>query len=89
MMAEDAIKEQIYTIPLRDVKRLPRNQRSRKAVSVVRKYLGRHMKVDVDDVKIDKTINEKIWERGYQKPPSRIRVRAMKFEDDTVETELA
>lgn len=89
MMAEDAIKEQIYTIPLRDVKKLPRNQRSRKAISVVRKYLVRHMKVDVGDVKIGKTINEKIWENGYQKPPSRIRVRAMKFEDDTVETELA
>lgn len=89
MMAEDAVKEQVYTIPLREIKNLPRNQRSRKAVLAVRKFLGRHMKVDVDDVKIHKSINEKIWERGYQKPPSRIRVRAMKFEDDTVETELA
>ena len=41
------------------------------------------------DVKLDMSINERIWERGSQKPPLRIRVRAMKFEDGQVQAELA
>ena len=34
------------------------------------------------------TFLRKAWERGIQKPPSRIRVRAVKLEDGTVEAEL-
>ena len=43
-----------------------------------------------DDKKlfIDPPVNRKIWERGIEKPPSRIRVRARKFEDGTVEVQL-
>jgi len=47
----------------------------------------KHMKSD--DVKLDQTINEKVWERGSEKPPRKIRVRAMKFEDGQVQAELA
>jgi large subunit ribosomal protein L31e len=42
-----------------------------------------------DDVKLDKSINEAVWARGSQKPPRRIRVRAMKFDDGQVQAELA
>jgi len=42
-----------------------------------------------DDVKLDQTINEKVWERGSEKPPRKIRIRAMKFEDGQVQAELA
>jgi large subunit ribosomal protein L31e len=42
-----------------------------------------------EDVKLDKSINEKVWENGSQKPPRKIRVRAMKFEDGQVQAELA
>ena len=82
-------KEQIYTIPLRSVKRTPRWKRSKRAVKDVRAYLTRHMKTDEERVKLDRTINEEIWKRGAQKPPRRIRVRAMRFEDGAVEAELA
>jgi large subunit ribosomal protein L31e len=47
------------------------------------------MKVEPEMVKLDKTINEKIWERGTEKPPLSIRVRAAKFEDGEVQAELA
>jgi large subunit ribosomal protein L31e len=82
-------KEQIYTIPLRSVKRTPRWKRSKRAVKDVRAYLTRHMKTDSESVKLDCTINEAIWRRGAQKPPRRIRVRAVRFEDGVVEAELA
>lgn len=88
-MAEDAIKEQIYTIPLRDAKAAPRWRRANRAMILIKKYLTRHMKAEPEQIKIDKSINEKIWERGTEKPPSSIRVRAAKFEDGEVQAELA
>jgi large subunit ribosomal protein L31e len=82
-------KEQIYTIPLRSVKRTARWKRSRRAIKDVRAYLVRHMKTDAENIKLDRTINEAIWRRGAQKPPRRIRVHAIRFEDGAVEAELA
>lgn len=81
-------EERIYTIPLRNAKKAPRWKRSKRAVSEARSYLARHLKADLEDVHLDASINEKIWERGAEKPPSRVRVRAMKFEDGVVEAEL-
>ena len=33
---------------------------------------------------IDPPVHRRIWERGIEKPPSKIRVRALKFEDGSV-----
>ncbi len=88
-MAEDAVKEQVYTIPLRTAKLAPRWKRSSRAMTIIRKYLVKHMKVEPSLIKLDKTINELIWARGSQKPPSSIRIRAAKFEDGEVQAELA
>jgi len=88
-MAEDIIKEQIYTIPLRGVKVVPRWKRANKAMALIRAYLERHMKADTEMIKLDKSINERIWERGCEKPPSFIRVRAAKYADGEVQAELA
>jgi len=85
-MAEKENK-QIYIIPLRDTRRAPRWKRSRTAIKDIRKYLEKHMKST--DVKLDRTINERVWDRGAENPPSRIRVRAMKFDDGQVQAELA
>ena len=49
-MADDMVKDQIYTIPLRDVKRVPAWKRANRAVTE-EKYLTRHMKVDPVQVK--------------------------------------
>jgi len=85
----DTGEEIVYTIPLRAVKYVPRWQRSKKAVSEVFRYLERHMKTDRKLIWMNPEISEKIWDRGAEKPPSRIRVKAMKLEDGKVETELA
>ncbi|HTY52307.1 MAG TPA: 50S ribosomal protein L31e [Methanomicrobiales archaeon] len=85
----EKLKEQIYVIPLRDVQHTPRWERGKRAMKAIRDYLGQHMKVGSDEIKLDQSINEMVWERGSHKPPSRIRVRAMKFEDGQVQAELA
>ena len=53
----------------------------------IRAFLSRHMKSD--DVRLGQDINECIWARGTEKPPARVRVRAMKLEDGHVQAELA
>ncbi|MCW7074278.1 MAG: 50S ribosomal protein L31e [Candidatus Methanospirare jalkutatii] len=82
----EALEERIYTIPLRDAKKVARWKRSKRAVEEVRKFLRRHTKASV--IVIDPALNEKIWERGAEKPPSRIRVRAKMLEDGVVKAEL-
>ncbi|HEX7467318.1 MULTISPECIES: 50S ribosomal protein L31e [Methanobacterium] len=78
--------ERVYIIPLRDVKRVPRTIRSPKAIRLVREFLKKHMKSD--DIKIDTSVNEKIWERGIQKVPPKIKVKAVKEEDGSVSVTL-
>jgi large subunit ribosomal protein L31e len=85
-MAEE-MQEHIYIIPLRTTLRSPRWKRGNAAIKDIKKYLARHMKSG--DVRLDRSINEKVWERGSQKPPVKIRVRAMKMEDGQVQAELA
>ncbi len=82
-------EEHVYTIPLRDAKRSPRWRRSKRAIAEIRAYLAQHLSAEPDMVKLDSSINERIWERGSSNPPSKIIVRAMKFEDGVVEVELA
>jgi large subunit ribosomal protein L31e len=81
--------ERVYTIPLGKVKSAPIYRRSNRAMTEVRSYLAKHMKVAEDEVKIDPGLNEVIWARGDMKPPLRVRVRAVKFEDGGVEAEFA
>jgi large subunit ribosomal protein L31e len=92
MMAEKekgaAGAEQIYTIPLRDAKNYPNWKKTNKAVKLVREYLSRHMKVDEDKIKIKASLNEALWARGLEKPPLKIRVKAIKAEDGVVEAEV-
>lgn len=87
-MAEKTTKEleRIYTIPLRELKSSPRNHRSDRAVRAVKNYLSKHMKAE--SVWIDTSVNEKLWDRGMYKIPSKIRVRALKFDDGVVEVTL-
>ncbi len=81
--------ERIYTIPLSDARKVPRWKRAESAVRKVKAFLARHFKTDVKEVKLDRTVNEKLWERGSMKPPLKVRVRAVKFEAGGVEAELA
>ncbi len=81
--------ERVYTIPLSDARGVPRWRRSQSAARKVRAFLAKHFKTDKTEIKLDKTINEKLWERGSMKPPLKVRVRAVKFESGGVEAELA
>ncbi|MDF1538157.1 MAG: 50S ribosomal protein L31e [Candidatus Thorarchaeota archaeon] len=85
---EEIIDERIYTVPLRKAywtgSRLKRANRS---VRILQKFVERHMKPEA--ILIQPEVNEKIWERGIQKPPRRIRIRATKNDENLVRVYLA
>lgn len=85
---EEIIDERIYTVPLRKAywtgSRLKRANRS---VRILQKFVERHMKPE--EILIQPEVNEKIWERGIQKPPRRIRIRATKNDENLVRVYLA
>lgn len=76
-------EEQVYIIPLRETRETKRNKRAAKAVKIVEKFLKKHM--NVDEVKIDSDLNQKIWGQGVENPPSQVRVRAVKRSENVVE----
>jgi large subunit ribosomal protein L31e len=80
-------EERIYIIPLRRAKDAPRNRRVPRAVKIVQEYLKRHMKSD--KIKLNEELNQKLWERGIEHVISRVRVRAVKADDGSVEAFLA
>ena len=94
---EDIVEERFYTIPLGKVWISPRKKRAPKAARVVRKFVIKHMKVQTEATEdeeaerliIANEVNEKLWSRGIEKPPRRIRVRVVKDKEGVVTVLLA
>jgi large subunit ribosomal protein L31e len=82
--------ERIYNIPLGHVKSVTRTKRAPYAMKQIKRFVTRHMKVEEDEeLYIAPAVNEAIWARGIQKPPSHIRVRVVRHEEeDLVEVTL-
>jgi large subunit ribosomal protein L31e len=84
-MAEEI--EKIYVIPLKK-----NNYKSSKAaptaIKRVKNYLTRHMKVEKENIWMDESLNNALWSKGKYNMPSKIRVKAVKFEDGVVEASL-
>jgi large subunit ribosomal protein L31e len=84
-MAEEI--ERIYIIPLKK-NGIKSSRAAPSAVKRVKSYLTRHMKVEEKDIWIDDSLNNALWSKGKYKIPSKIRVKAVKFEDGVVEAYL-
>jgi large subunit ribosomal protein L31e len=78
-------EERIYIVPLRNAKKESRRKRAPKAIKEIRSFMERHLKTDL--FIIDESINEKVWERGIEKIPPKIRVRVT--EEEAEEEEAA
>ena len=93
----ETVDERVYTIPLGKAWIVPRRKRAAKAVRLLRRFVERHMKVGAEPTEeeepgrlvISNEVNERIWSRGIEKPPRRIRVRAAKDVEGTVTVYLA
>ncbi|GAB3321084.1 50S ribosomal protein L31e [Haloplanus rallus] len=91
-MSANDFEERVVTVPLRDARAEPSNERADRAMTIVREHLATHFKVDESEVRLDPDINEAIWAQGRNNPPSKLRVRAARFVEDgepIVEAETA
>ncbi|WP_435320043.1 50S ribosomal protein L31e [Haloarchaeobius sp. TZWSO28] len=81
-MSSSDFEERVVTVPLRDVNAEAKHKRADKAMTLIREHLAQHFKVDADSVRLDPSINEAVWSRGRKKPPSKLRVRAARFDEE-------
>jgi large subunit ribosomal protein L31e len=97
---EEIVEERVYTIPLGKCWIAPSNRRASRALRVIRSFVVKHMKLEArgkeeegeEEPKrlvIDNDVNERVWGRGMQKPPRKIRVRAAKDKEGNVTVYLA
>jgi len=95
---EEIVEERIYTIPLRRAWIAPRKKRTPRAMRLIRSFVQRHMKVETEvkgeeeeegRLVISNEVNERLWNRGIEKPPRNIRVRAVKDKEGVVTLYLA
>jgi len=84
-MAEEI--EKIYIIPLKKIGFIS-SKAAPTAIKRVKKYLTRHMKVEEEKIWIDDSLNNSLWAHGKYNMPTRVRVKAVKFEDGVVEAYL-
>lgn len=97
---EEIVEERIYTIPLARALVRPPKKRAPRAMQMIRAFITKHMKlemrVEAEEEKgelpklvISNDVNEKVWGRGIEKPPRKIRVRAAKDKEGNVTLYLA
>jgi large subunit ribosomal protein L31e len=84
-MAEEI--EKIYVIPLKK-KGFKSSMAAPIAVKRVKQFLTKHMKIEAKDIWMDDSLNNALWTHGKYRIPSKIRVKAVKFDDGVVEAYL-
>ena len=86
------ILEREYIVPLRKGwLKVPDYKRANKAVKTLKEFLVKHMKVydrDLRKIKIEIDLNNEIRFRGMKKPPAKIKVKAIKYDDGNVSVHL-
>ncbi len=97
---EEIVEERFYTIPLQRALVRPPKKRAPRAMQLIKEFINKHMKVEMKASEeeeeeelprlvISEELNEKIWGRGIEKPPRKIKVRATKDKDGNVTVYLA
>jgi large subunit ribosomal protein L31e len=98
---EEIVEERIYTIPLGKAWIAPPNKRTARAMRMIKSFITKHMKLEPRrtweeegegesrELVISNEVNERVWRRGVEKPPRKIRVRAAEDKEGKVTVYLA
>ena len=97
---EEIVEERTYTIPLGRALVRPPNKRASRAMQLIKIFITKHMKLEMKVSEeeeeeelprliISQELNQRIWNRGIEKPPRKIKVRAAKDKDGNVTVYLA
>ncbi|HKC78645.1 MAG TPA: 50S ribosomal protein L31e [Nitrosopumilaceae archaeon] len=80
-MSEESL-ERVYTINLGKVWLSPNNQRTKRAINMIKEFATHHMKSE--NVKIEEDVSHLVWARGIRHPPRKIRVKLTKDDDGNI-----
>ena len=97
---EQIVEERFYTIPLSKALVRPPKKRAPRAMQLIKIFVTKHMKLtmkvseeeeeeELPQLVISKEVNEKVWDRGIEKPPRKIKTRVTKDKDGNVTVYLA
>jgi large subunit ribosomal protein L31e len=97
---EEIVEERFYTIPLQKALIRPPKKRAPRAMQLIKIFVTKHMKMEMKVTEeeeeeelpqliISKEVNEKVWDRGIEKPPRKIKTRVTKDKDGNVTVYLA
>ncbi|KUO91663.1 MAG: 50S ribosomal protein L31e [Thermocladium sp.] len=84
-----SIKEITMNVNLRRTREVSRTKRTPYGIRMLRSLAARHLDVEPAKVNISPAVNEVMWSRGIQKPPRKIRVKMIKYEDGSALIDLA
>jgi len=85
---KEVLFERVMTVPMRSIFSKPTCQRTPAAVKHIKNFVARHTHTTVKDIWIDRELNMAVWHRSLRKPPKSIKVRVIKWDDQTVEVDL-
>jgi len=99
---EEIVEEKFYTISLGKAWIAVPKKRAPRAMKMIKDFVKRHMKFEAREeleeeeeeeepkrLVVSNEVNERVWRRGIQKPPRKVRVRAAKDKDGNVTVYLA
>jgi large subunit ribosomal protein L31e len=99
---EEVVEERFYTVPLGKAWIMPANRRAPRAMRILKAFVTKHMKMktrpeaseegeekEAARLIINNDVNLRIWSRGIEKPPRKVRVRVTKDKEDNVTVHLA
>jgi large subunit ribosomal protein L31e len=78
----EIVEEKAYTVNLREAWKAPLKQRTPRAITELRNFVKRNMKVE--SVIMSNEINEQVWSRSIEKPPRKLKIRAVKDKEGNV-----
>ena len=85
-MARAATSELV--VPLRKAWNITRFKRAPRAIQIIRNEVIRHLKVlPEEEIYIDPSVNEKIWESGIENPPRKIRLTVIRHDEPDLPSE--
>lgn len=94
---EEIVEEKFYTIPLGRAWVSPRKKRAPRAMRILKSFVRKHMKLrteaegeeEAEKLVISSEVNERIWGRGIEKPPRKLKVRAVRDKEGIITIYLA
>ncbi|MGD8564937.1 MAG: 50S ribosomal protein L31e [Candidatus Bathyarchaeota archaeon] len=96
---EEIIEERFFTIPLGKARIAPLKKRTPRAIKIIRSFIEKHMKLKTQTIieeegetrrlVISNEVNNRVWKRSIEKPPRRVRVRAVRYKNGAITVFLA